>query len=46
MAADLKPRQPIEIQISYTKLFICTLVFALVFWVIGSIFRHYPVWGI
>ena len=46
MAADLKPRQPIEIEISYRKLFICIFVFALVFWAMGSIFRHYPVWGI
>ena len=46
MSADLKPKEPIEIQISYSKLFVCIFVFALVFWVIGSIFRHYPAWGI
>lgn len=41
MSADLRPREPIEIEISYSKLFIGMLLFALIFWIIGTIFRYY-----
>ena len=41
MSRDLRKKDPVEIEISYTKLFIGIILFAFVFWVIGTIFRYY-----
>lgn len=41
MSADLKPRDPIEIKFNYKVMFLGIIIFALVFWAIGTIFRHY-----
>ena len=40
---DLKPKEPIEVRIDYKMMFVCIFAFAVIFWVIGSIFRHYPI---
>lgn len=41
MSRDLRRQDPIEIEISYTKLFIGMVLFALIFWIIGTVFRYY-----
>ena len=41
MSADLRPKEPIEINISYKAMIIGIVLFALIFWIIGTIFRHY-----
>lgn len=41
MSADLRPREPIEIEINPWKVILMSLLFALVFWIIGTIFRYY-----
>ena len=41
MSRDLRRQDPIEININPWKVILMSLIFALVFWVIGTIFRHY-----
>lgn len=41
MSSDLRPREPIEVHISPKEIIIGALLFALVFWIIGTIFRYY-----
>lgn len=41
MPADLKPKEPIELTIDYKMMVIGIFIFALVFWAMGAVFRHY-----
>jgi hypothetical protein len=38
----LEKKEPIQIQIPIWLVLVASFIFALVFFVIGSIFRHYP----
>ena len=41
MSADLRPQDPVEVKINPIIIVLMSLIFALVFWVIGTIFRYY-----
>lgn len=41
MSADLKPKDPIEIKFSYKAMVLGIILFALAFWIIGTVFRYY-----
>ena len=41
MSADLRPQEPIEVKINPLAVLIGAFIFALVFWLIGTIFRYY-----
>lgn len=42
MSADLRPKKdPIEVNINPWAIIIGAFIFALVFWVIGTLFRYY-----
>lgn len=41
MSADLRPQEPIEIKINPLVVLLMSFLFALVFWLIGTIFRYY-----
>lgn len=39
---DLRPQEPITIHIPIWLVLVASILFALVFFLIGSFFRHYP----
>ena len=41
MSADLRRQDPVEVKFNPWAIIIASILFALVFWVIGSIFRYY-----